>query len=70
MILTLSDVQKENIMKGSESISLSYVIVREFLLDLKKEFREEDNETIKIIELKRVKQRSKTIKNLYKNLER
>ena len=36
-----------------ESESLSYVIVREFLSDLKKEFREGDDEMIKAVELKK-----------------
>jgi len=32
---------------------LSYVIVEEFLSDLKKEFRGEDNKIIKMVELKK-----------------
>ena len=40
---------------------LSYVTIKEFLLDLKKEFRNKDDETIKIIELKKIKQKRKTI---------
>jgi len=48
------DIWKENIMEDLEIRSLSYVIVGEFLVDLKKEFSREDNETIKIIELKKV----------------
>ena len=40
---------------------LSYVTIEEFLLDLKKEFRNKDDETIKIIELKKIKQKRKTI---------
>jgi len=39
--------------KKLESESLSYVIVREFLSDLKKEFREGDDEMIKAVELKK-----------------
>ena len=41
-------------MEDLESRSLSYVIVEEFLVDLKKEFSGEDNETIKITKLKKV----------------
>jgi len=41
-------------MEDLEIRSLSYVIVGEFLVDLKKKFSREDNETIKIIELKKI----------------
>jgi len=34
---------------------LNYKAVGEFLADLKKEFREEENEMIKVAELKKVK---------------
>jgi len=40
---------------------LSYIIVREFLSDLKKEFSRRDNETLKVLELKKVEQENKTI---------
>jgi len=41
-------------MKNLESESLSYTIVGEFLLDLKKEFGDGDNKTAKIAELKKI----------------
>jgi len=50
----LADIWKENVMEDLESRSLSYVIVEESLVDLKKEFSGEDNETIKITKLKKV----------------
>jgi len=34
----------------------------EFLSDFKKEFKEKEEETVKVVEPKKVKQRSKTIK--------
>ena len=46
-------------MEDLESGSLSYAIVREFLLDLKKEFGGGDNKTLKVVELKRVEQGNK-----------
>ena len=39
-----------------------YEIVEEFLTDLKKKFRERDEEAIKLAELKKLEQGSKTIK--------
>ena len=41
-------------MKDLESRSLEYVIVREFLIDLKKEFSSREDETMKVVELKKV----------------
>jgi len=38
-----------------KSGELEYVAVGEFLIDLKKEFEERDNETMKMAELKKVK---------------
>jgi len=40
---------------------LSYAIVGKFLADLKQEFRKKDNETMKIVILRKVKQEGKTI---------
>ena len=49
-------------MKDLESKSLECVIVGKFLMDLKKKFSSRDNKTIKVAELKKVKQESRTIK--------
>lgn len=43
-----------NIIEDLESGSLSYIIVGEFLSDLKEEFGREDDETIKMAELKKI----------------
>ena len=56
------DIWKENIIEKLESGKLSYAIVRVFLADLKQEFSEEDNEMIKVVELKKVEQKSRTMK--------
>lgn len=40
------------------------MIVKEFLIDLKKEFSGKEDETIKVVKLKKVDQRSKTMKEL------
>ena len=57
-------------MKDLESGSLSYITVGEFLLDLKEEFREENNKTVKIAELKKIKQEGKTIEKFVQELRR
>jgi len=57
----LADVWKKNMIEDLESRSLSYITIGEFLSDLKEEFSSEDNKMIKITELKKVEQRSKTM---------
>ena len=57
----LVDIWKENMIENLESESLSYAMVGEFLSDLKEEFRREDNETMKVVKLKKIKQGNKII---------
>ena len=54
----LANIWKKNI----KTRKLKYVIVEEFLADIKKEFGGGDNEIIKVTELKRIKQGSRTMK--------
>ena len=56
----------ENLKSGN----VSYTTVGEFLLDLKKEFGEGNNKIIKITELKKVEQESRTIKEIVKKFRR
>ena len=46
---------EKNIIEDLKRKLLNYKVVGEFLADLKKEFREEENEMIKVAELKKVK---------------
>ena len=48
-------------MEDLESRNLSYIIIEKFLSDLKKEFRREDNKTMKVTEFKKVEQESRII---------
>ena len=48
-------------MEDLESKILSYVTVREFLSDLKEESSRGNNKMMKVAELKKVEQRSRTI---------
>jgi len=49
-------------LKDLEVGNLEYKTVEEFLVYLRKEFGGKDNKTIKVAELKRLKQGSKTMK--------
>ena len=50
----LADIWKENILEDLERRLLEYEIVGEFLADIRKEFRGEDKESVKVAELKRL----------------
>ena len=41
-------------MEDLESGELEYVIIGEFLIDLRKEFKKGDNETTKVVKLKEI----------------
>jgi len=57
-------------LENLELENLEYEIAEEFLMNLKKEFGEEDEEAVKIVELKRLEQRSKTIKEFVQKFRR
>ena len=52
---------KENILKDLEAEALEYETVVEFLADIKRKFREEEKEIVKVVELRRLEQGKKTI---------
>ena len=56
-----ADIWKENVLKDLEAEELEYAIVEEFLAELKKEFGEENDETIKVAELKKVEQENRVM---------
>jgi len=49
---------------------LEYEIVGEFLVDIKKKFREENKEEVKVAELKRLEQGRRTIKEFVQEFRR
>jgi len=57
-----ADIWKENIMENLEIGNSVYTTIKEFLTDLKQTFKREDNEIMKVVELKKVKQESKMMK--------
>ena len=65
-----ADIWKKNIMKDLESESLSYAMVREFLLDLKEDFGGGDDKIIKVAELKNMEQEKKMIKEFVPEFRR
>ena len=61
---------KENILGDLERKLLEYEIAGEFLANIRKEFREGDEELIKIAELKRLEQEEKTIEEFVQKFKR
>ena len=56
-----ADVWKKNILENLEVELLEYKTTGEFLADIRKEFRRRDKETVKVAELRRLEQGSKTM---------
>jgi len=55
------DIWKENILNDLKIGELEFLIVKDFLTNLKKKFGSVDNETMKIAKLKKVEQESRII---------
>ena len=66
----LANIWKENILEDLEIGELEYIIVREFLTDLKKEFDGENDKIIKVAELKKVEQKNRTMKKSIQEFRR
>jgi len=56
----LMDIWKENIMKELESGEVEYESAKEFLIGLKKEFGREEEESVKVVELRKLEQEGRT----------
>ena len=56
-----ADVWKKNVLENLEGGLLEYKNIGEFLVDIKKEFGEGDEELVRVAELRRLEQRRKTI---------
>ena len=64
-----ADIQKKNILEDLKSREVKFESIREFLLELKKEFGEEDENSVKVVELKEQNKKEELQKNLCKSLE-
>ena len=66
----MANIWKKIVIENLKSGNVSYTTVGEFLLDLKKEFGEGNNKIIKVTELKKVGQESRTIKEIVQKFRR
>jgi len=58
----LADVWKENLLEDLETREVEFRSAREFFLELRKEFGEGDEESVKIVELRSIEQGGRAIK--------
>ena len=65
-----TDIWKKNVLEDLESGNLEYEIAEEFLVDLKKEFRRGDEETVKVAELRKLEQGERIIKRFVQELRK
>jgi len=66
----LANVWKENILEDLEGGLLEYKTARQFLADIKKKFEKEDEETVKVVKLKRLEQEGSIIKEFVQEFRR
>ena len=64
------DVWKENILEDFELGNLEYKTAEEFLVDLKKEFGGGDKEVVKVVELRKLEQKGRTIEEFVQEFRR
>ena len=66
----LADVWKENIMEELESGEMEYETVEKFFTNLRKEFGRGEEESVKAVELRRMKQERKTMEEYMQEFKR
>jgi len=64
------DVWKENVIEELEAGELEYELVEKFLTRLKKEFGGREEESVKIVELRKLEQGEKTIEEFVQEFKR
>ena len=64
------DIWKKNILEDLEVEKVEYESVEEFLAEIKKEFGGEDEESLKIAELKRIEQEGRKMEEFVQDFKR
>ena len=65
-----ADVWKENVMEELEAGEAEYESAEEFLISLKKEFGRREKESVKAVELRKLEQRGRTMKEFIQEFKR
>ena len=66
----LADVWKENMLEDLKGGLLEYENIGEFLADIRKEFGRKDEESVKVVELRRLEQGGKTMEEFIQEFRR
>jgi len=66
----LADIWKENILEDLEEGLLEYELVEKFLATIKRKFGEGDEESVKVVELKKLEQRERMMKEFVQEFQR
>jgi len=65
-----ADVWKENVMEELEAGEIEYKTTEEFLISLKKEFGGEEEELVKVVELRKLEQGGRTMEEFVQEFKR
>ena len=66
----IADVWKENVLEKLEVGELEFETVGEFLAEIKKEFSRGEKESVKVVELRKLEQRERTMKEFVQEFKR
>ena len=66
----MADVWKENVMKELEAGELEYESAEEFLMSLKKKLGRGEEESVKVVELRKLEQGGKTMEEFVQEFKR
>jgi len=66
----LSDIWKENVLEDLEERVIEYESVGEFLMVIKKEFGSGDEESVKVVELKKLEQGGRMMEEFVQKFKR
>ena len=66
----MADIWKENILEDLEEGLLEYELVEKFLATIKRKFGEGDEESVKVVELKKLEQRERMMKEFVQEFQR
>jgi len=65
-----ADMYKENVLEDLEAREIEFESVGEFLAEIKKEFGRGDEESVKVTELKRMRQEERLMKKFVQDFKR
>ena len=66
----LADIWKENVIEKLETGEIEFELVEEFLTEIRKEFGGGDEESVKVVELKKIKQGRRTMEEFVQDFKR